>query len=132
MPTSWEAFLSFDDKYLRGKGAGIDAGAQDSLHLWSRSGSARKGSRGGIPRAGLLGSVARVDFLLDEVSAADCMWKSIPFPVPWRFICGKLLALKFGALVDKMVEYALRASQDKRQSVFSYDSSILQRGTGKA
>ena len=76
--------------------------------------------------------MARVDFLLDESSGELYVGEINTIPGSLAFYLWEATGLKFGALVDKMVEYALRASQDKRQSVFSYDSSILQRGTGKA
>ena len=134
MPTSWEAFLSFDDKYLRGKGAkGMEALARKIPAPVEPQVEARvKELTRAVFSALDCKGVARVDFLLDEVSGELYVGEINTIPGSLAFYLWEATGLKFGALVDKMVEYALRASQDKRQSVFSYDSSILQRGTGKA
>ena len=74
----------------------------------------------------------RVDFLLDEESGELYVGEINTIPGSLAFYLWEPMGRTFDVLIDEMVRYAQRASQDKQQSIFSYDSSILQRGTGKA
>ena len=76
--------------------------------------------------------VVRVDFLLDEESGELYVGEINTIPGSLAFYLWEPMGRTFDVLIDEMVRYAQRASQDKQQSIFSYDSSILQRGTGKA
>ena len=73
-----------------------------------------------------------VDFLLDEESGELDVGEINTIPGSLAFYLWEPMGRTFDVLIDEMVRYAQRASQDKQQSIFSYDSSILQRGTGKA
>ena len=134
MPTSWEAFLSFDDKYLRGKGAkGMEALARKiPAPVAPQIGARVKELTKEVFLALDCKGVVRVDFLLDEESGELYVGEINTIPGSLAFYLWEPMGRTFDVLIDEMVRYAQRASQDKQQSIFSYDSSILQRGTGKA
>ena len=134
MPTSWEAFLSFDDKYLRGKGAkGMEALARKiPAPVAPQIGARVKELTKEVFQALDCKGVVRVDFLLDEESGELYVGEINTIPGSLAFYLWEPMGRTFDVLIDEMVRYAQRASQDKQQSIFSYDSSILQRGTGKA
>ena len=134
MPTSWEAFLSFDDKYLRGKGAkGMEALARKiPAPVAPQIGARVKELTKEVFQALDCKGVVRVDFLLDEESGELYVGEINTIPGSLAFYLWEPMGRTFDVLIDEMVRYAQRASQDKQESIFSYDSSILQRGTGKA
>jgi len=75
--------------------------------------------------------VVRIDYLLDDETGEIYVGEINTIPGSLAFYLWEPVGITFDAMIDKMVEYALRAQADKRQSVFSYNSAILERGNGK-
>ena len=106
MPVSWEAFLSFEEKYLRGgkggKGAGGKAGGMETLDC--------KG-------------VVRIDFLLDGNTVYVNEINTIPGSL--AFYLWEPTGMPYAKLIDELVALALRAQAEKNRSVFAFDSNLL-------
>ena len=70
--------------------------------------------------------VCRIDYIIDQADDKVYVGEINCIPGSLAFYLWEPKGLSFTQLVDKMVEYALRAHTDKNQSTFTFDSSILQ------
>ncbi len=143
MPVSWTEFLSFDDKYLRGGKGGAKgaktAGAKGGMANLSRKMPApiseemtKRVEEMAITAFNALDckGVARVDFLLDKATKELYVGEINTIPGSLSFYLWEEKGLKFGKLIDKLVEYAFKAKAEKNENVFSYSSNILNGSAG--
>ena len=143
MPVSWTEFLSFDDKYLRGGKGGAKgaktAGSKGGMANLSRKMPApiseemtKRVEEMAITAFNALDckGVARVDFLLDKATNELYVGEINTIPGSLSFYLWEEKGLKFGKLIDKLVEYAFKAKAEKNENVFSYSSNILSGSAG--
>ena len=128
MPASWEEFLTFDDKYLRGsksgKGQGMESLARKvpapiSDELTQRIQQMTTQVYNAMDCKG----VVRIDYMLDGDELYINEINIIPGSL--AFYLWEPLGISFKEMLDCMIEDAFTAYADKNRSVFSYDSSIL-------
>lgn len=128
MPASWEEFLTFDDKYLRGsksgKGQGMESLARkvpapisDELTQRIRQMTTQ------VYNAMDCKGVVRIDYMLDGDELYINEINIIPGSL--AFYLWEPLGISFKEMLDCMIEDAFTAYAEKNRSVFSYDSSIL-------
>ena len=128
MPASWEEFLTFDDKYLRGsksgKGQGMESLARKGPAPISDELTARiRQMTQQVYRAMDCKGVVRIDYMLD---GDDLYINEINIiPGSLAFYLWEPLGISFKDMLDCMIEDAFAAHAEKNRSVFSYDSSIL-------
>lgn len=128
MPASWEEFLTFDDKYLRGsksgKGQGMESLARKVPAPISDELTARiRHMTQQVYRAMDCKGVVRIDYMLD---GDDLYINEINIiPGSLAFYLWEPLGISFKDMLDCMIEDAFAAHAEKNRSVFSYDSSIL-------
>lgn len=128
MPASWEEFLTFDDKYLRGsksgKGQGMESLARKvpapiSDELTQRIQQMTTQVYNAMDCKG----VVRIDYMLDGDELYINEINVIPGSL--AFYLWEPLGISFKEMLDCMIEDAFTAYAEKNRSVFSYDSSIL-------
>ena len=127
MPVSWEEFLTFDQKYLKGgSGKGMEslsrkipAPIPDELTQRVRDYTAD------IFRMFGCKGVVRVDYMRDKASGEVYVCEINTIPGSFAFYLFEPAGLSFRHLVDKLVEYAHKALVQKNDSTFAYDSKIL-------
>ena len=128
MPASWEEFLTFDDKYLRGsksgKGQGMESLARKvpapiSDELTQRIQQMATQVYNAMDCKG----VVRIDYMLDGDELYINEINIIPGSL--AFYLWEPLGISFKEMLDCMIEDAFTAYAEKNRSVFSYDSSIL-------
>lgn len=128
MPASWEEFLTFDDKYLRGsksgKGQGMESLARKvpapiSDELTQRIQQMTTQVYNAMDCKG----VVRIDYMLDGDELYINEINIIPGSL--AFYLWEPLGISFKEMLDCMIEDAFTAYAEKNRSVFSYDSSIL-------
>ena len=128
MPASWEEFLTFDDKYLRGsksgKGQGMESLARKvpapiSDELTQRIQQMTTQVYNAMDCKG----VVRIDYMLDGDGLYINEINIIPGSL--AFYRWEPLGISFKEMLDCMIEDAFTAYAEKNRSVFSYDSSIL-------
>lgn len=128
MPASWEEFLTFDDKYLRGsksgKGQGMESLARKvpapiSDELTQRIQQMTTQVYNAMDCKG----VVRIDYMLDGDELYINEINIIPGSL--AFYLWEPLGISFKDMLDCMIEDAFTAYAEKNRSVFSYDSSIL-------
>jgi D-alanine-D-alanine ligase len=134
-PVTWEAFLSYDDKYIRGgksqgmKGSTrrIPAPITDALTRQVQDYTRRTFQA--IDAAG----VARVDFLVtpDEQVYVN---EINTIPGSLSFYLWEATDLPFSRLLDRLIEIALARHADRQKTTYTFDSSLLKKtleGAGK-
>ncbi|MDD6630183.1 MAG: D-alanine--D-alanine ligase [Faecalibacterium sp.] len=134
VPTADGSFLTFWEKYLRNAGTKGSESSQGMKSL-SRVVPAPIGEEltariqrmtTEIFRLLDCRGTVRIDYILDE---NDVLYVNEPNTIPGSlaFYLWKECGVSFPALVEKMVEDALRAHADQDSSVYAYDSTILQK-----
>jgi D-alanine-D-alanine ligase len=128
MPASWEEFLTFDDKYLRGSKSGKSQGMESlarkvpapiSDELTQRIQQMTTQVYNAMDCKG----VVRIDYMLDGDGLYINEINIIPGSL--AFYLWEPLGISFKEMLDCMIEDAFTAYAEKNRSVFSYDSSIL-------
>lgn len=134
MPVRWEEFLTFDEKYLRGgkgsKKGSAKAGGMESLNRRIPAPISDEMTRriqrmsAEIFRILDCKGVVRIDFMIDKDALYVGEINTIPGAL--SFYLWEASGVAFHELIDKMVAYAFKAHSEKNESVFAYDSDILQ------
>ncbi|MDL2318954.1 D-alanine--D-alanine ligase [Eubacteriales bacterium OttesenSCG-928-A19] len=134
MPVSWEEFLTFDEKYLRGaKGQGSKAAGMESLQRKipapiSEALTTRVQAMAvDIFRILDCKGVVRIDFMLDGDTLYVGEINTIPGSL--AFYLWTASGMPYPRLIGRMVELAFRAHAEKNRSVFAYDSGLLGQAT---
>ncbi|MDR3085275.1 MAG: D-alanine--D-alanine ligase [Christensenellaceae bacterium] len=139
MPVSWESFLTFEDKYLRG-------GKGEKGQKGQKAGSGMASLQRQLPapigeektkriqeltckmfKAMDLKGVVRVDFIIDASSDEVFVNEVNTIPGSLAFYLWEPLGMSYRTLIDELVRYAFAAQKDKEASAFSFDSSILEK-----
>jgi D-alanine-D-alanine ligase len=135
-PISWESFLSYEDKYIRGgksqgmKGSSRRIPAPISPAATSQIQDFSRAAFRAIDASG----VARVDFLLttDEKVYVN---EINTLPGSLAFYLWEATDLPFPRLLDRLIEIAFARHAAQKQITYSIDSALLRKtleGSGKA
>lgn len=127
-PVSWEEFLSYDDKYMRGgkaegmKGAARRIPAPISEELTAQVQDMAVRAFKALDCRG----VARVDFLLRQEDDELFINEINTLPGSISFYLWEPLGISPSQLVDRLVELAFEAHEEKHKTTYSYDSNLLE------
>lgn len=126
-PVSWEEFLNYEEKYLRGgKGKGLKnmerripapisedntKKIQDMAIRAFKTFDCR-----GIARIDFLVHIERNEIFINEIN-------TIPGSI--SFYLWEATGIKFSELIDRLVDLALIVHKDKNKTIYSYDSKLL-------
>ncbi len=125
-PAGWDEFLSFADKYTRGGGKGMKSLSRQVPAPISRELTARiQGYTADIFRMLECRGVVRVDYILDGEQAYVNEINTIPGS--FAFYLYEPMGIPFSSLVDRLVQYAHMALEDKKASSFAFSSDILRK-----
>lgn len=154
-PVNWEEFLTFEDKYMRGsKGSksgskitnklGIqDATKQVTTKLGSKQGGMESMDRripANIPAKQTkeiqeltikafksLNSkgVVRIDFIVDKDDNKVYINEINTIPGSFSFYLWKHNGIEYSELIDKLVEIAEKANEEKNKNNYTYQSNII-------
>lgn len=134
MPVTGDEFLTFDEKYLRG-GKGKSQGMQSLGRIIpapipdEKAEKIRALSEEAFRLLDLKG-VVRIDYLLDEDTGEVFIGEVNTIPGSLAFYLWQHDGMGFRELIDEMVACAMYAYEDRKASVFSYDSQILLKQSG--
>ncbi len=127
-PVSWQDFLSFDEKYMRGaKQSGmkslerelpakITAELKETIQTLTRALFKELDCKG----------VVRIDYLFDPAEKKLYANEINTIPGSFAFYLFEAF-LPSPVLIDKLVDYAFLAHEDKSRSSFAYDSGVLRK-----
>lgn len=127
-PASWAEFLSFEDKYTRGSGKGMQSMQRQIPAPIEETMSQRiQGMTCEIFKMLECKGVVRIDYMIDRSDGQVYVNEINTIPGSFAFYLFEPLGIKYSQLIDKLVEYALAAYAEKKESVFAYDSELLQK-----
>jgi D-alanine-D-alanine ligase len=127
-PVSWEEFLSYEDKYMRGekaegmKGAARRIPAPISEELTAQVQDMAVAAFKALDCRG----VARVDFFLRKEDEKLFIGEINSLPGSISFYLWEPLGISPSQLVDRLVELAFDAHQEKHKTTYSYESNLLE------
>lgn len=152
-PVNWEEFLTFEDKYMRGakssKGGkqvtnklAIDASKATSQVGAKQGGMANMDRRipANIPEKQTkevqrltveafksLNSkgVVRIDFIIDKAEEKVYINEINTIPGSFSFYLWKHNGIEYSELIDKLVEIAEKANDEKNKNNYTYQSNII-------
>ena len=139
-PVAWEEFLSFSDKYMRGgskNGSDSKQGGMASLdrripapisdELTERVQANALAAFEAVGAAG----VARVDSFVDESSNETWVMEINTVPGSFSFYLWEESGTSFEALMDTLVDIALRAHEKRSELMFTFESGMLDKSGAK-
>lgn len=125
-PVSWDAFLSFDQKYMRGAGKGMESlGRKIPAPVSEEMTKKIQAFTVRIFQMLDCKGVVRVDYMIDPKTEALYVCEINTIPGSFAFYLFEPMGISFRQLVDQLVEYAHEALVQKNESTFAYDSEIL-------
>ena len=128
MPVSHEAFLDFGEKYLASGGskgmaslhrilpAPIEDELRDSLQQMSMR----------IFRMLDCKGVVRIDYMFDRAEGKIYITEINTIPGSLAFYLWENAGMPYARLIDRLVEYAEKAWQEKNEATYAFTSNILQ------
>jgi D-alanine-D-alanine ligase len=131
-PVTWEEFLDYDDKYLRGnakqgmKGAARRIPAPISEELTQTIQNLAVSAFRALDCRGL----ARIDFLVSSDEQQPYVNEINTIPGSLAFYLWEATGVRFDQLVNQLVELALDSHREKGKTTYTYESRILQQWTG--
>ena len=161
MPVSWQEFLTFDEKYLRGGKGGNKGGVKGGVKsAMPAKGMPVKGGGGKNGMASLsrqipapipdemtneirsmteqifrvmdLKGVVRVDYIIDKAENKVYVNEVNTIPGSLAFYLFEPVGISYRELIDRMVDAAIEAHEEREASSFSFQSAILTKATGGA
>ena len=127
MPLNHDQFLDFRDKYLGSAGskgmaslsrvlpAPIDDGLKNEIQEMSKN----------IFRLMDCKGVVRIDYMYDRISEKIYITEINTIPGSLAFYLWEKDGLPYRELIDRMIEYAEKAYEDKTRTNYAYKSDIL-------
>lgn len=137
-PVSWEDFLTFDEKYMRGaknaKGAktvGAKQGGMESMdrripaNISNEKTSEIQDLTKKAFKALNSKGVARIDFIIDNDTDKVYINEINTIPGSFAFYLWQYSKVTYSELIDKIVEIAEKANQEKNKNNYTYKSDII-------
>ncbi len=131
-PAALKDFLSYEDKYMRGGKTSGMKGLARQIPAPISADLTRRVQQLAIQSFEMLDcrGVARVDFLLDTKTETLYINEINTLPGSIAFYLWEPLGINISALVDKLIQLAFEAHQERQRTTYSVDSPLLaQMGT---
>ncbi|MGI6664654.1 MAG: D-alanine--D-alanine ligase family protein [Christensenellaceae bacterium] len=133
-PVSTKEVLDFSEKYLKGAGASKGMKSLDRIlpaQLPEETEEAIKEYSLAIFKGFDMKGVVRIDYMIDEETGLVYANEVNTIPGSFAFYLFEPAGLPYAALIDELVEHALRRYREKAESNFAFDSEILKKvGSG--
>jgi len=129
-PISWEEFLNYDEKYLRGgkklgmRGLDRRIPAPLPAELTKRIQELAVRAFKAVDCRG----VARVDFLVEAEKERVFINEINTIPGSISFYLWEATGIPFRELVDRLIRLAQEAYKEKKKTTYSYDSKLMTHG----
>ncbi len=127
-PISWEEFLNYDEKYLKGgKSSGLK-GAERRIPAPIPRELTKEIQQLAIRafRAIDCRCVARVDFLVNAEGNEIFVNEINTIPGSISFYLWEATGIPFSELIDRLVELAFEVHKEKSKTTYSYDSKVIE------
>lgn len=131
---SWDQFLNYDEKYLRGgkatglKGAERRIPAPISQELTQKIQEFAVDAFKAIDCCG----ISRVDFLINQKKDEIFLNEINTIPGSIAFYLWEASGITFSELIDKLIKLSLDTQKEKNKNIYSYNSKIITHVAGKS
>lgn len=131
MPVTWEEFLTYDEKYMRGAKKGTDKQGMQSLSRRIPAPISEQMTaqiQDYTKRAFQLfdcKGVIRIDYIIDKTDKSLYINEINTIPGSFAFYLWEASGLKYKDLLDELIQYAIKAYEDSSSSEYAYKSDIL-------
>lgn len=131
MPVTWEEFLTYDEKYMRGAKTGgekqgmqslsrrIPAPISDELTARIQDYTRR------VFQLFDCKGVIRIDYIIDKKDSSLYINEINTIPGSFAFYLWECSGLSYKELLDELIRYAVKAYEDSASSEYAYKSDIL-------
>lgn len=131
MPVTWEEFLTYDEKYMRGAKTGgekqgmqslsrrIPAPISDELTARIQDYTRR------VFQLFDCKGVIRIDYIIDKKDGSLYINEINTIPGSFAFYLWEASGLGYKELLDELIKYAVKAYEDSAGSEYAYKSDIL-------
>jgi D-alanine-D-alanine ligase len=132
-PITWQEFLTYEEKYMRGEGATGMKGAERKIpapiseELTNRIQQMAIDAFKAVDGRG----TARVDFLVREQAGEVFLNEINTIPGSMAFYLWQATGMPPAAVVDRLIDLALEAHADKRKTIYNYKTGLLAHAAAK-
>jgi D-alanine-D-alanine ligase len=128
-PIPWKDFLSYEDKYMRGGKASGMKGLSRKIPAPISDELTKRVQQLAVQSFEMLDcrGVARIDFLIDTKTETLYINEINTLPGSIAFYLWEPLGISTSMLVDKLIQLAFEAHQERQRTTYSVDSPLLAR-----
>jgi D-alanine-D-alanine ligase len=132
-PITWQEFLTYEEKYMRGEGPAGMKGAERKIpapisdELTRRIRQIATDAFKAVDGRG----TARVDFLVNPASQEVFISEINIIPGSMAFYLWQAIGMSPANVVDRLIELALEAHTDKRKTMYNYKTGLLAHAAAK-
>jgi D-alanine-D-alanine ligase len=132
-PITWQEFLTYEEKYMRGEGAAGMKGAERKIpapiseELTQRIQQMAIDAFKAVDGRGM----ARVDFLVREQAGEVFLNEINTIPGSMAFYLWQETGMSPPEVVDRLIDLAVEAHADKRKTVYNYKTGLLAHAAAK-
>ncbi|MGR3304454.1 MAG: D-alanine--D-alanine ligase family protein [Candidatus Scalindua sp.] len=133
-PVSWNQFLNYDEKYLRGgKATGLKS-AERRIPAPISQEQTQKIQELAVDAFKAIDccGISRVDFLVNQKKDEIFLNEINTIPGSISFYLWEASGITFSELIDKLINLALYIQKEKRKNTYSYNSKIITNLTDKS
>lgn len=130
-PVSWQEFLSFEDKYLRGnKNSGMKSAAR-RIPAPIPEDKTKEIQDLAIKVFKILdcSGISRIDFLVEKDTMKVYVNEINTMPGSISFYLWEPTGLKFKDLINKLIEYAILRNQEYNKNIYVFDTPLLKKAS---
>lgn len=126
-PVSWQDFLSYDEKYLRGNSAKGMEGSSRKIPAPIPEEKAEEIRTMAAKVFKILdcAGVSRVDFLLEKDTMKVYVNEINTIPGSFAFYLWEPEGIKFKELIDRLIQQAIKKHQEANKNIYAYDTELL-------
>ena len=135
-PVTWEEFLNFDEKYLKGAKGGskgmeslsriVPAPIDEEMTQRIRA------LTGDIYQVLDCKGVVRIDFMIEKGTQQLYINEINTIPGSFAYYLWEPMGVSFTQLIDRIIDQAIRAHKEKNANSYAFESPILQQVAGGA
>ncbi|SEF52268.1 D-alanine-D-alanine ligase [Caloramator fervidus] len=130
-PVSWQEFLSFEDKYLRGnKNSGMKS-AERRIPAPIEDAKASEIKELAIKVFKCLdcSGISRIDFLVEKDTMKIYVNEINTMPGSISFYLWEPTGIKFKDLIDKLIGYAILKNEEHNKNIYVFDTPLLKKAS---
>jgi D-alanine-D-alanine ligase len=126
-PMSWEKFLSFDDKYMRGNSSKGMKSTTRKIPAPLPDDKTEEIKNLAIKAFRVLDAsgISRIDFLIDKESSKVYVNEINTIPGSIAFYLWEPMGISFKNLLDRLIQIAVKRNEEHNKNLYSFDTELL-------